>query len=293
MTKNAQGDFTRTGSGAANQMRMFGENLKELGATFGQNILPIINKVITKLNKLMQSFGKLSPHMQKVVIVIALIVAAIGPLLIIFGSMASGISSIISIVGMLGISFGAMLGWVALIVVAMAGLVAAGILLYKNWDTIKRKAREIWDGVKNTIKDSVNNVIKDINRLIEGLNKLPGVNIKPIKLLVKSSGTYGMADFKQMEYGRNAEGTNFWKGGWTWIGEKGAELVNLPRGTRVLSNSQSMALINKNLGVIKHEGTVYHVFQTDDRQLVARIAKTYEEDLKRIPTRVSKLPAMA
>ena len=35
-TKNAHGDFARTGGGASNQMRMFQENLKELGVTFGQ-----------------------------------------------------------------------------------------------------------------------------------------------------------------------------------------------------------------------------------------------------------------
>lgn len=35
-TRNAQGDFARTGGGAANQMRIFGESLKELGATMGK-----------------------------------------------------------------------------------------------------------------------------------------------------------------------------------------------------------------------------------------------------------------
>ena len=50
-TKNAHGDFARTGGGASNQMRMFQENLKELGATFGQYILPYFTKAVKKLKR--------------------------------------------------------------------------------------------------------------------------------------------------------------------------------------------------------------------------------------------------
>lgn len=42
--------------------------------------------------------------------------------------------------------------------------------------------------------------------------------------------------------GRNASGTSFWKGGLTWVGEEGPELLNLPRGSQILSNEDSMAL---------------------------------------------------
>ena len=37
---------------------------------------------------------------------------------------------------------------IALVVLAIAALVAGGILLYKNWDTIKAKAQELWDKIK-------------------------------------------------------------------------------------------------------------------------------------------------
>ena len=41
-------------------------------------------------------------------------------------------------------------------------------------------------------------------------------------------------------YGHNAGGTSNWRGGLTWVGESGAELVNLPRGTQILSAQESM-----------------------------------------------------
>jgi hypothetical protein len=36
-----------------------------------------------------------------------------------------------------------------------------------------------------------------------------------------------------------AGGTSHWKGGLTWVGERGPELVNLPRGSRVYTASES------------------------------------------------------
>lgn len=42
--------------------------------------------------------------------------------------------------------------------------------------------------------------------------------------------------------GNNANGTPFWRGGLTWVGEYGPELVNLPRGSQVYSHEQSVAM---------------------------------------------------
>lgn len=39
--------------------------------------------------------------------------------------------------------------------------------------------------------------------------------------------------------GHNAVGTDHWRGGLTWVGENGPELVNLPRGTQILNAEES------------------------------------------------------
>ena len=43
--------------------------------------------------------------------------------------------------------------------------------------------------------------------------------------------------------GNNAAGTDSWRGGWTWVGEKGPELMNLPRGTKILNNHESEQMV--------------------------------------------------
>lgn len=41
--------------------------------------------------------------------------------------------------------------------------------------------------------------------------------------------------------GHNATGTSNWRGGMTWVGERGPELVNLPRGSQVIPNNKIAA----------------------------------------------------
>lgn len=83
-------------------------------------------------------------------------------------------------------------GWVA---IAIGAVVAAGVLLYKNWDTIKLAAQILWDkvkdvgggirtafesawgAVKEAAANSINFVIDKINGLIKAINKIPGVNV--------------------------------------------------------------------------------------------------------------------
>jgi phage-related minor tail protein len=45
--------------------------------------------------------------------------------------------------------------------------------------------------------------------------------------------------------GNNAEGTRNWRGGLTWVGEEGPELLHLPRGSKVIPNEDSMSLLKK------------------------------------------------
>lgn len=95
-TANAHGDFANTSDGAANQMRKFQEQMKELGATFGAVILPAFTKLVKAANKILLKFRNLDEGTQKTILIIAGIAAAIGPVLVALGSMASGIGLVAS-----------------------------------------------------------------------------------------------------------------------------------------------------------------------------------------------------
>jgi hypothetical protein len=95
-TANAQGDFARTSEGAANQMRIFQESMKELGASFGAVILPAFTKLVQKANAVLLKFKDLDEGTKKTIMIIGGIAAAIGPVLVVLGSMSSGIGLVAS-----------------------------------------------------------------------------------------------------------------------------------------------------------------------------------------------------
>jgi hypothetical protein len=134
-TTNAQGDFARTGGGAANQMRIFQETLKEIATSLGQVILPVFTKIISKVNEWLKAFNDLSDGTRTAIVVIAGIAAAIGPIAIAIGAVLSAIPAIVAGFGTLSTAIGLSLGPITAIV---AGLAAVAYVVVNNWGPIKK-----------------------------------------------------------------------------------------------------------------------------------------------------------
>ncbi len=49
----------------------------------------------------------------------------------------------------------------------------------------------------------------------------------------------------QVNVGRNALGTNSWRGGLTWVGENGPELLNVPSGSQIYNNKKSREMVSQ------------------------------------------------
>lgn len=68
--------------------------------------------------------------------------------------------------------------------------------------------------------------------------------------------------------GRNADGTDYWPGGLTWVGERGPELVSLPQGSRVYSAEDSRSMGGTN--------NYYLIVQSRDMETVAAMTATFK-----------------
>jgi len=135
----------------------------------------------------------------------------------------------------------------AKVALLVGALVTAGVALYRNWDTVKEKAGELWDAVGDAFVNGVNGAIDMINSLIEKINMIPGVNAPLISRVIVERTTKEKSDSFNAVRGieGNADGTDYWPGGLTWVGEEGPELINLQRGAQVFTNSESMAMANR------------------------------------------------
>jgi hypothetical protein len=165
VTKNAQGDFTRTQGDSANQMRIFSEGVKELSASFGKILLPLFTKIVTKANDLINSFINLDDSTKKIIVVIAGIAAVLGPLLLTLGFIsATAIPAMITGLGLLSTAFGFVTSAVTSLTVAMlanpigllvTGIVGLGFALVKLVQYLT-DASSAWKTFKNILKSVFN-----------------------------------------------------------------------------------------------------------------------------------------
>lgn len=137
--------------------------LSTVGSQLAAYLAPALEKVVGWFGKVAEWLSKLSPEVLTVIGVVAGVVAAIAPVLLILGKVAFAISSIMSLMSTLNLSFAALAGPVGIAIAVIAALIAIGVLLYKNWDTIKAKALEIkasliatWNSIKTSVTNAVN-----------------------------------------------------------------------------------------------------------------------------------------
>ena len=109
-------------------------SLAKAGAAALTALQPVLEKVINGISKILEYIASLSPETMKIILIVLAVIAAISPLLSIISKVTAAISFLASPVG--------------LVIAAIAALIAIGVLLYKNWDTIKEKATEMWENIK-------------------------------------------------------------------------------------------------------------------------------------------------
>ena len=170
-TKDAQGDFARTNDGTANSLKIFQASVQDLATSIGTFLLPIVTPIIQKITELLNKFNELDPKTQKIITIIGLVVAAVGPVLLIVGKLASSIGAIVGLAGTLGVTIGALAGPILIVIGVLTAVIALGVVLYKNWDTIKAKATQLAQAIKqkfNEIKTSIMTAINTVKSYLSG-----------------------------------------------------------------------------------------------------------------------------
>lgn len=143
------------------------ESIQMLLGSIMESAMPVIVQVLQKVQEIINYFMGMDDETKRMILVIGAVIAAIGPALMIIGSIISGIGSLISVIGMLFSPLGLVVG-------AIGAVIAIGVALYKNWDTIKEKAgnlfsaiKEKFEAIKNAIGDKINEAKDKVKSAIE------------------------------------------------------------------------------------------------------------------------------
>jgi len=177
-------------------------------------------------------------------------------------AIATGIwATVTGIATAAGTAFGVVLAFITspigLVVIAIGLLVAAGVLLYKNWDVVKAFAEEtwnniwekisgviekiksgfstvktfvlnIWDGIVVGVKGYVNKYIDALNLLIKGLNKIKFSAPDWVPVIGGKSWGVNIPEIPKL-----AKGGNIGDDGAVMVGEKGPEILSNIKGAKV------------------------------------------------------------
>jgi phage-related protein len=146
--------------------------LETAGIAIGEVLAPVIRGIVDGIKALVERFMSLSPAGKKVVVIVAALAAALGPLLVIFGTILTAIPMMVQGWGLLKVAMGAVMLPALKIVAIIAAIIAVGVLLYKNWDKIKEFAGNLWEGVKagwTALVDGIKNLFIGIGEFFVGI----------------------------------------------------------------------------------------------------------------------------
>lgn len=147
-----------------------GASFMEMGAQLAEELVPALEKVIEVATQVLSWFANLDGETQAFILTVLGLIAAISPI-------AGIISTITGLAASLNVAMLPMIGTIGAIVVAIGAVVAAGVALYKNWDTIKQKAGEVW----KTVTDKFEAIKQGITEKIEAAKEKVHEVIEKIK----------------------------------------------------------------------------------------------------------------
>gem|GEM_PF-4358503 len=136
-----QGDYARNAEGATNAQRTMTASLKDAATELGNVLLPYVTQAVQWITNLVDKFKELDPNMQRIIVIAAVVVAALGPLIYILGVLATAISFIASPVG--------------LVIAALVALGAAIWWLYNNNDGFRRWVDDVIDWFQEKIPQAI------------------------------------------------------------------------------------------------------------------------------------------
>ena len=149
---------------------------------------------------------------------------------------------------------------------------------HKEFSELSAMSSQFGSLLSNSFADAVvegkalNDVLKDLTK---SLLKM-AINTTIGNIFNPGAGGSASPFLSMFGVGKNAGGTNNWRGGMTMVGEQGPELVNLPRGSQVVPADATRNMMNGGGGSITYAPAI------DARgasvEAVARLARIIETD---------------
>jgi phage-related protein len=155
----------------AGQLTILKSQLEELAISFGEILLPAVKNIVGFLQGFVDMLNKLPDGVKQTIVTIALIAAALGPVLIIVGKVITAVGTIMTAIPKLVGAFNAVktafaalsavlaANPIILIVAAVAAAIAAVVLLYQKCEWFRDAVNAVWQAVSDFFVKIWNGII--------------------------------------------------------------------------------------------------------------------------------------
>ena len=168
-SSSAQGLAKQESESFGSQMRLLKKSIEETVGALGEQLLPILEPVVKKIQEVVEQITNWIKENPEAAETMLKIVGAIGAFLAIAGTLITIIGVIAGVMALVSAVSLPVVGIIAGIVLAVMALVAAGIWLAANWDMVKEKAIEVWEGIKQWISDAIQATSDKIKEIWTGI----------------------------------------------------------------------------------------------------------------------------
>lgn len=174
------------------QLTILKSALEGLAISFGELLMPAIKQIVGWVQKFVDWLNGMDEGTKKVIVTVALLAAALGPVLIVVGKVISAVGTIMTVVSKIAgvintvkTAFAALnvtmlANPIVLIIAAIAALVAAFIYLWNNcegfrefwinlWENVKQIAIAVWNGLKEFFTAAWESIVSVATTVWEGL----------------------------------------------------------------------------------------------------------------------------
>lgn len=161
------------------QLTILKSQLEELAISFGEILMPVIREIATKIQAFIDKLNAMDPATKQTIVKIALVSAAMGPLLVVIGKVISSVRSLMTFISKvptmiagaktafstLGAAIGGISAPVVAVVAVIAVLIAAFVHLWNTNEDFKNSILSIWEQIKSTFERLTSGIVDRINAL--------------------------------------------------------------------------------------------------------------------------------